>query len=310
MPPADSGSEATLEDVIKADAEYYQTVYLFVTIYEILNRKNIKCQIEHDITNCSGRIVRPDFLLLSDSNVGEIIEHKASLNASFAEKELEDIIQKYECVKWEERTYNPQVIGLIPVDLLKIVEKIRDEKNLKIFLSGFAVNLDIYQISFEMHDNPKNSLVSTIFNDVIEFDPKRLAEFRFIKAEPKYITYTAFFVWTILKMFYDPYIANNNYFEVDFDKVSKRAMDFFPSWIRNNRQLASSRIRRALKFLDKINFVDWKEGNKTIRVYYSRGTKVHEVWAYFREKYVELQKKKKKQKNKKASKTKQLTLFS
>ena len=304
----------TEQDVNKADTDYYKTVYLFSTLSDELKKNDIEHKIEHDILNCDDKKVNPDFIILSEKKIDDIIEHKADLNASYAKKEIELIIKKYGCVKElieGKKKFNPELIKLVPINLLKILEQTRDKNSLAILLSGFDVNLDIRKITFETHDELAHPIIEKILNDIIEFDPKQLTDFKFIKAEPKYVTYCSYTtLWPLLISFNDPNIAIDGYFEVDFDKVSKRASTFFPEWIRNNRQLANARLRRGLTFLNKINFVSWKEGSSTIKVHYTRGTRVGDLKSYFIKKYVEIENKKSK-KGKKTSvdKTAQLKLF-
>ncbi len=280
-----------IEDIIKSERDYLDTVYVFLSLSESFKNHGIKHEIEHDIVDCSEKKVRPDFLLFSNGKVTDVLEHKSSLNVSYGKKELQEIEKKYKCLKINDEKCHPEIIGLIPFQLLRILEEIRDKENIRIFLAGFAVNHDVQKITFETSYSLSNDHLREILTKITPFKHAEYSMYRFIRAEPKYETYTAFVVWTILQAFNDPYTSREKYFEVSFDNVSERAMSFFPSWIRNNKQLANERIRRGLEFLKKINFIDWEGGKSIIKVYYTRGTRVGDLREYFAKKYVALQKK-------------------
>jgi len=292
-----------IEDIRKAEKDYLDTVYIFLTLSKLFQEYGISHEIEHDVINCSDRSVEPDFLLFSNGIITEVLEHKSSLNVSYGKKELQDIEEKYKCLKTDGKKYHPEVICLVPISLLKILEDIRNNENMKIFLAGFTVNHDVEKIIFETHDDLSNSRLKEILNEIAPFKHANYSEYRFIKAEPEYEVYTAFTVWMLLITFYDPYIAKDSYFEVNFDNISKRSLEYFPSWIRNNKQLANKRIKRGLEFLRKINFIKWEEGESIIKVYYTRGTKVGDLREYFAKKYVEIYSKRKKKKGRRKLKS-------
>ena len=288
MPKRRKRIDVTVEDIKKAEQNYIDTIFIFRTLSELLNEKGIKYEIEHDILNCSGNPGTPDFLIFLDENLTYVIEHKSSLNPSYGKNILQEIKDKYECIKYDETTYTPQIICLIPINLLKIMEDIRDKEKINIALSGFAINYDVSKITFEIHDELQNEEMSDILNRVISFNPMNYSEYRFIKAEPDYPTYTALILWlNVLLSLQDPYIGKKDYFEVNFDIISKRC-SFFPSWIRNNEQLTNNRIKRGLEFLKKIGFIKWDGGRKDpIKVYYNKGTRVDDLREYFAKKFVE-----------------------
>ncbi len=309
MPTKDWSEVVKVEDIIKSERDYLDTVYVFLSLSDSFKNYEIHHEIEHDIMSCSGNKVRPDFLLFSNEEITDVLEHKSSLNPSYGKKELQDIKNKYNCLEINGKRYNPEIICLVPLPLLRILEEIRDEEGIKIFLAGFVVNYDVQKITFETHDDLSNNHLQEILNTITPFKHAEYSMYRFIRAEPKYETYTAFVVWTILQSFNDPYISKDNYFEVSFDNVSKRALGFFPSWIRNNRQLANERIRRGLEFLKRIDFVDWEGGRSVIKVYYTRGTRVGDLREYFAKKFVALQKKERGRRKPKSGKVARLDDF-
>lgn len=293
MPSNGSEEVVKVEDIIKSERDYLNTVYLFLSLSDALRDHEIRHEIEHGVKDCSGKKVRPDFLLFSNGEITDVLEHKSSLNLLYGKKVLRDIEDKYSCLEMNDERFNPEIICLVPLSILKILEEIRDDEDIKIYLTGFVINYDVQKITFETHDDFSNNCLREILSSIIPFKHAEYSRYRFIRAEPKYETYTAFEVWTILQSFNDPYISRDRYFEVSFDNVSARALDFFPNWIRNNKQLANERIRRGLEFLKKIDFIEWEGGTSVIKVYYTRGTKVGDLREYFAKKYVALQRKKK-----------------
>ncbi|KAA0001207.1 MAG: hypothetical protein FE046_02475 [Thermoplasmata archaeon] len=299
-----------IENVRKSERDYFDSVHIFLTLSELFREHKIDHQIEQDVKKCSGTSVTPDFLLFSEEEITDVVEHKSSLNASYGKEKLREVENKYKCLKANETEYHPEITCLIPIPLLKIIEDIRDKENIKVLLAGFAINHDVEKITFEIHDRLRNNKLEDILNKVISFKHSDYSEYKFIKAEPNYPTYTAFVLWSsILISFYDPYVTKNNYFEVDFNKVSKRALEFFPSWIRNNKQLSNNRVKIGLRFLKKINFIDWEEGKSIIKVYYTKGTRVGDLREYFAKKYVEIHKKKKDHRKQKSGKVLSLDEF-
>ncbi|KAA0006376.1 MAG: hypothetical protein FE045_03320 [Thermoplasmata archaeon] len=294
--------DVTIEDVKKAEENYLNTIYIFRTLSELFDRNQVNHEIEHDVMKCTDEPpVTPDFLIFLNGKITDVIEHKSSLNVSYGKEILEEIIEKYNCLKYNDIEYHPQIICLIPLRSLKIMEEIRNKENIKIWLAGFDIDYDVRKITFEIHDKLQNKKIEEILNMVIPFDPIEYSEYRFIKAEPKYPTYTALTLWVnVLLSLQDPYIGKNNFFEVDFKMVSKRARNFFPEWIRNNEQLTNNRIKRGLEFLKKIGFIKWDGRKDPIVVYYTKGTKVGDLREYFAKKFVELygEKKIKKEKGK------------
>lgn len=269
--------------------KYVDTVAFFSVFYRQLGKEGIEVTVEHDFQVPEGPKVRPDFAILDGVIVPDILEHKASLpEPGLATDELNSVSEKYSKIQSAGKVSTPQVTLLYPIEKQEIIEAIGPQMPASLTLCSFDQTVSHTEIRFKLRGPVRyKPLESMIEGPPLTFRPERvLSKHKFIRATPPAI-YTAFEIWLVLPTFRLVRTAHERSFLVSRENLLRRTLVFYPPWIRNNVQINANRINRALQFLDKIDFVDWTQGQDEIVVYSTRGTRTGDLLRYFSEKWAQ-----------------------
>jgi DNA-binding MarR family transcriptional regulator len=299
------------EIIIKEQKNYVNTIYFFAAFSKYLKKHGIKHELEFDIADTKGNKKTPDFVIFDDTNITSIKEHKASLpkNKDYFLRKVKEIKEKYSNVVHKGKNYQPNLIMFCPNTCIDVINECEKDIEDEITLMVFDLNIEEEIISFvKIIGEVKDSILKNVLNLKTTIPLKRddFSKYKFIRKEP-HPTYSAWVLWnTVFSYFMNPFSLREDYYKIQYNNLLAEVNTLFPSWIGDREQLSVRNINKALKFLDKINFINYKIGEKDITVFRRKGLRVTDLPEYFAKKYIKLEEKKLKRIKSKKGKDKSL----
>lgn len=281
------------EDVLADCYLYGDTVTFFYVFQNALSDAGLKVEVEHDFDSPSGVKKSPDFAVLDEDTITDVLDHKASLpTPELAVKDLNRLAEKYRELSHNGVPSSPRISVLYPVGKQGIIDKISKALPANLTLCSFDQTTYDTEIDFKLHGQVNSSELSDVLRGgAVSFEPSIVrSSYKFIRADPP-IPYTAFHLWGVFPTFLDIKSSGQKSFVVDRDNLLQRMENFYPPWIRNNKQVNSNRVANALRFLAQIKFVEWAPGDRDVLVYSTRGTRAGDLLQYFAEKWATAHKK-------------------
>lgn len=278
------------EGALRLCYKYVDTAAFFSVFSEKLSAAEILVEVERDFGTPGGGIARPDFVILERKKIVDALEHKASLpNPDQALLDLGEVHTKYSKLENEGVNSSPLVTLLYPIEKQDIIDEIAPELSSGLHLCGYDQVTKDTELRFRPKGQVRNERLNQILaGPPIVYQPEIVrSKYKFIRASPPTI-YTAFELWRMFPLFQSVRTAHEPSHVVNLEQLTERARVFYPPWIRNNQQINSRRVRRALQFLDSIDFIDWKRGRSDIVVYRNRGRRSGDLLAYFSERWASL----------------------
>lgn len=280
------------EEILQEKELYWKSVLFFAAFSKHLQKKGVSHKIEHKVMGMDGNPKYPDFLLFEEGNVIGILEHKASLpvKEDFAIKTVDETNSKYSKIKYDEKEFQPPLILLCPKTCEEVIEKIKKNNSTGVLISTFNLDEENCVLNFSLNGEAYPEHIRSILSEEIPCRNDDFSKYKFIRKEPHPV-YTAWIIWSIvLSRFKDPYTIKKDSIKVRYENLVDEASTLFPSWIEDVEQITKARINKALIFLNKIGFVNWKSGESEIEFLHNRGSRVGEIFDYFAKNWIKAQK--------------------
>jgi len=266
---------------------YQDTVTFFYVLFETLSKAGVVVEIEQDIPVPAGGHRTPDFAVIDSGRLADVLDHKGSLpEAARTLIELTKMRARYRTFQHNGQNVSPQVTVLYPASKQAIIEDVRTQLPNDLTLCSFDQMTRDTEIKFRLQGPVKaQGLAQVLGTNPIEYRPSYVrSTYKFIKAEAP-VVYTAFSVWWLFPSFRDTKTAYQRDYTVERDVLLSRLGKFYPPWIRNNLQLSSSRVNKALEFLSTIKFIDWAPGRNDIIVHSEKGSRSGDLLEYLAERW-------------------------
>lgn len=262
-------------DVVRDCQRYSDTVAFFYVFSKGLADAGAKVEVEHDMRTPKGNRRSPDFVVFDGLTVSDVLEHKGSLtDPSHTLEEFNNVEKKYRELLGSNGTDRPKVTLLYPSNQERVVDAIRSQIEPSLNLCAFDQTSAETEISFTLSGNTQSTIVEQILRGApLQYDPAIVrSTYKYIRAGPP-VPYVASEVWRILPTFKGVKEADMRIYDVDRTLLLDRMRQFYPPWIRDVQQVNASRVDDALEFLHWADFVQWKPGNRLIRVNSTRGSR-------------------------------------
>jgi hypothetical protein len=270
-------------------ADYLDSVTFFSVLSESLFERGIKVEIEHDfnVTGKTNSPVNPDFAIIENNGIIDILEHKASMSSPRnALSEIRKAHSNYSRLDYNGSPCTPKITILYPLNDKDVIDEIRGETPPEISLCSFDSKSDDGIITFNLEGDICCKKAKELINgNSIRFRATKYSNYKYIRHNAPTV-YNAIIVWGLLYSFLDVRSARTNQQEVSRKVLIERGENYYQPWIRNNKQIRTDRINDGLQFLAKIKFIKVIDGD-TILVLLNRGTKAGDLTDYFIRKYVE-----------------------
>jgi hypothetical protein len=277
-------------DVLQECYVYENSVAFFVVFHKHLGSLGTRVEVEHDFDSPTGVKRVPDFAILEGEQIVEVVEHKGSLPSSneYASKEVNSAAKKYSNLIHEGTSARPRISVVYPIKSQVRINKIRDTVDSTIGLYSFDQSSSETELSFTLDRGPESPLLSRLIADgPIVYDPVLArSRFKYLRAEPPLIL-VAINLWAVLSTFKTMADVGKASFQVNLNSLREVHAAFYPPWIRNNLQLNSSRLTRALAFLARLEFVEVHRGG-SVTVFPERGSRSGELGQYFANKFASI----------------------
>lgn len=262
-------------DVVKECQRYSDTVAFFYVFSKGLVDSGVKVEIEQDRRSPTGARRVPDFLVIDGSKITDVVEHKGSLtDPEHTLEEFNEVAKKYSRIEGNDGVEEPRVTLLYPLHQKRVVDAVRVRIDSSLNLCGFDQTSKETEVSFALSGNVHSSGVDRVLRGPpLQYDPAIVrSTYKYIRSDPP-VAYVASEVWRILPTFKGVKEADLRIYDVSRDLLLERMRQFYPPWIRELQQINSARVDGALLFLNSAGFVQWKPGNRIIRVNSTRGSR-------------------------------------
>lgn len=275
------------DDVEEEVKRYEETVRFFAVFERVLNEGGLHPQIEPTCHKPDGSICTPDFVVEED-DLKTVIDHKASLskNENNTMDELDDVYNKY--------------IPLVPAGHGQIAALFPKSEESAVQLTIHLLTNPLVLSSFlMMHDSKTLELhtlkgiylspnLARIMSDRFRYEFLEFAKYKLIRMKPP-VPLAADIIWSYVLL---PLYGASDQFDdgatIDYQDILTETSTQMRGYGTDSEESLRGVVNDALRFLDKIGWVEFRKQDEPVKVYARKGKGKGQVRTQFCEKWFEL----------------------